>query len=128
MHDVLHLYKSFSCKFLLHLSEDDLDRALETAVEKGMLGDLYDIITHTSDGALCKVIQILAELGKTGIKFELSKRFIRQLIFQGILQILTARGLVQVSFRICMASFVLILSDGVMIKSGRISIDYRACF
>ncbi|XP_048763708.1 rap1 GTPase-GDP dissociation stimulator 1-like isoform X2 [Ostrea edulis] len=50
---------------LVEQNEDDLDRALETAVEKGMLGDLYDIITHTSDGALCKVIQILAELGKT---------------------------------------------------------------
>jgi hypothetical protein len=51
---------------------------LETAVEKGMLGDLYDIITHTSDGTLCKVIQILAELGKTGIK--LCIKFITQLI------------------------------------------------
>uniref|UniRef100_K1QHY6 Rap1 GTPase-GDP dissociation stimulator 1-A n=1 Tax=Magallana gigas TaxID=29159 RepID=K1QHY6_MAGGI len=53
-------------KFLLvEQDEEDLDQALETAVENGMLGDLYDIMTHTSDGTLCKVIQILAELGKT---------------------------------------------------------------
>lgn len=51
---------------LLFLVEEDLDQALETAVENGMLGDLYDIMTHTSNGTLCKVIQILAELGKTG--------------------------------------------------------------
>ncbi|XP_062604562.1 rap1 GTPase-GDP dissociation stimulator 1-like [Saccostrea cucullata] len=53
-------------KFLLiEQDEEDLDQALEAAVEKGMLGDLYDIMTHTSNGTLCKVIQILAELGKT---------------------------------------------------------------
>lgn len=58
--------------------EEDLDQALETAVENGMLGDLYDIMTHTSDGTLCKVIQILAELGKTGTM----TRTRRYLIFQ----------------------------------------------
>lgn len=51
---------------------------METAVENGMLGDLYDIMTHTSDGTLCKVIQILAELGKTGTM----TRTLRYLIFQ----------------------------------------------
>ena len=58
--------KEYMYMQLLFLVEEDLDQALETAVENGMLGDLYDIMTHTSDGTLCKVIQILAELGKTG--------------------------------------------------------------
>ncbi|KAK3091335.1 hypothetical protein FSP39_019020 [Pinctada imbricata] len=50
--------------FLTESQEDEIEGALETSVENGMLSDLFDVMRNTSEDTLCKVVQILAELAK----------------------------------------------------------------